>query len=475
MADQPLTTDEEPPLIAVIGMAARFPGADDLAHFWANLIAGRDSVRQVGDEEFLAAGGDPADLADPDLVRAVSVLSGIDRFDAAFFGYSPTEAAVVDPQQRLLLETAYHAVEDAGYAGGFGDRQVGVYAGAGDSRYYPAHLHPQYAGRPGSVALVHAATSNSLGTLATRISYELGLTGPSLSLQTACSTALVAVHQACQDLIDYRCDTALAGAVSVNPGALLGYRYVPGGPFSPDGRCRAFAADAAGTASGDGVGVVVLKRLEDALADGDRIRAVVRGSAVNNDGRRKVGFTAPSPAGQTEAILAAQFAAGIGADTIGLVEAHGTATAMGDPIEVAALTEAFRHSTDRTGYCALGSVKTNIGHLGAAAGIAGFVKAVLALEHRRIPPSLHFDRPNPMIDFAATPFRVATEPAAWPAAAHPRRAAVSAFGVGGTNAHVVLEEAPAAAADARPAERPRWRVLPLSARTPGALRGKEVG
>ncbi|GAA2785387.1 beta-ketoacyl synthase N-terminal-like domain-containing protein [Kitasatospora sp. CM 4170] len=477
MADEHLATDDpmtgdDPPLIAVIGMAARFPGAADVDGFWANLAAGRDSMRQVDDDEFLAAGGDPADLADPDLVRTVSVLEGIDRFDAAFFGYSPTEAAVVDPQQRLLLETAYHAVEDAGYAGGFGDRQVGVYAGAGDSRYYPSHLHPQYAGRPGSVALVHAATSNSLGTLATRVSYELGLTGPSLSLQTACSTALVAVHQACQDLIDYRCDTALAGAVSVNPSALLGYRWVPGGPFSPDGYCRAFAADAAGTSSGDGVGVVVLKRLEDAIADGDRIRAVVRGSAVNNDGRRKVGFTAPSPAGQTEAVLAAQLAAGVTADTIGLVEAHGTATAMGDPVEVAALTEAFRHSTDERGYCALGSVKTNIGHLGAAAGIAGFVKAVLALEHRRIPPTLHFERPNPLIDFAATPFRVPTALEDWPSGRHPRRAAVSAFGVGGTNAHVVLEEAPAVPADSRAPEQARWRVLPLSARTPGALRGQ---
>ncbi|MFF3485351.1 type I polyketide synthase [Streptomyces sp. NPDC002701] len=467
--------DQEIPAVAVIGMAGRFPGADDLDTFWDNLAAGRESVRPVTDEEFLAAGGDARDLDDPSLVRMASVVEGMDRFDAGFFGYSPAEAAVVDPQQRLLLETAYHALEDAGCLGGDrGDDRFGVYAGSGDSRYYPAHVYPRYAGQPGSVELVHAATANSLGTLATRVSYELGLTGPSVSLQTACSTALVAVHTACQDLLDFRCDTALAAAVSLNPSAALGYRHVPDGPFSPDGHCRAFAADAAGTSSGDGVGAVVLKRLEDALADGDPIRAVIRGSAVNNDGRRKVGFSAPSSAGQTEVVLAAQAQAEVDAGTIGLIEAHGTATKLGDPIEVSALTEAFRQSTRETGFCALGSVKTNIGHLGAAAGIAGLIKAVLALEHRQIPPSLHFERPNPLIDFASGPFRVPTALEDWPASDdHPRRAAVSAFGIGGTNAHVILEEAPPAAPAApRPPEDGRRLVLPLSARTAGALRGQ---
>ncbi|MCX5214400.1 acyltransferase domain-containing protein [Kitasatospora sp. NBC_00240] len=465
--------------IAVVAMAARFPGADTVEEFWENLAAGRDSVRPITDEEFLAAGGDPADLTDPQLVRMASVVEGIDRFDAAFFGWSPADAALVDPQQRLLLECAYHALEQAGLASGADERIVGVYAGAGDSRYYPAHIHPRFAGRPGSVSLVHAATANSLGTLATRISYELGLTGPSLSLQTACSTGLVAVHMGCQALLDHTCDIALAGAASLNPSAMLGYHHLPDGPFSPDGRCRPFDADAAGTSSGDGVGVVVLKRLADALADGDRIRAVVRGSAINNDGRRKVGFTAPSTEGQLEAILAAQVAADVTADSIGYLEAHGTATRMGDPIEVAALTRAFRESTDRRQFCALGSVKSNIGHLGVAAGMAGFVKAVLALEHRQIPPTLHFATPNPLIDFAAGPFRVPTGLEEWPAGAQPRRAAVSAFGVGGTNAHVVLEEAPA-----RPAPLPApvasgtgpaWQVLPLSARTPGALHGQREG
>ncbi|WP_338895252.1 beta-ketoacyl synthase N-terminal-like domain-containing protein [Streptomyces sp. TG1A-60] len=472
MAEPTTEPDEEVPAVAVIGMAARFPGADDVDAFWKNLAAGREAVRPVTDEEFLAAGGDPKDLDDPALIRMASVVEGIDLFDADFFGMSPTEAAVVDPQQRLLLETAYHALEDAGQVREAQEVTTGVYAGAGDSRYYPAHIHPRYAGQPGSMALVHAATANSLGALATRISYELGLTGPSLSLQTACSTALVALHTACQDLLDYRCDLALAGAVFLNPSAVLGYRHVQDGPFSPDGRCRAFSAQAAGTSSGNGGGLVVLKRLEDALADGDRIRAVVRGSAVNNDGRRKVGFSAPSAAGQTEVILAAQVQGDIDAGTIGLVEAHGTATRIGDPIEVAALTEAFRQSTDRRGFCALGSVKTNIGHLGAAAGIAGVVKAVLALEHRQIPPSLHFDAPNPLIDFASSPFRVPTELEGWPDAGHPRRAAVSALGIGGTNAHVVLEEAPASTPEPRPAETSRRHVLPLSARTAGALRGQ---
>ncbi|MFH9096198.1 type I polyketide synthase [Streptomyces albidoflavus] len=475
MDDPQALPQDEAPAVAVIGMAARFPGADDVDAFWDNLARGHESVRPVSDEEFLAAGGDPDDLDDPSLIRMASVIEGIDRFDSGFFGYSPAEAAVVDPQQRLLLETAYHALEDAGHLGeDTPSATTGVYAGSGDSRYYPAHVHPRFAGQPGSVALVHAATANSLGTLATRVSYELGLTGPSLSLQTACSTGLVALHTAFQDLVEYRCDTALAAAVSLNPSAHLGYRHVPDGPFSPDGHCRTFADDAAGTSSGDGVGVVVLKRLEDALTDGDRIRAVVRATAVNNDGRRKVGFTAPSTQGQTEVVLAAQAQAGIDADTIGLVEAHGTATRIGDPIEVAALTEAFRESTDRRGYCALGSVKTNIGHLGAAAGMAGLVKAVLALEHRRIPPSLHFERPNPLIDFASGPFRVPTTLEEWrEEPGHPRRAAVSAFGVGGTNAHVILEEAPPVApAPPRPSEDGRRLVLPLSARTSGALRGQ---
>ncbi|MEU3495725.1 beta-ketoacyl synthase N-terminal-like domain-containing protein [Kitasatospora cineracea] len=464
--------------IAVVGLAARMPGAATAAEFWNLLAEGREAARTISDEEFLAAGGDPADLDDPSLVRRVSMVDGFDRFDAEFFGFSPADAELLDPQQRLLLESAYHALEDAGYPMLPEEQVVGVYAGADDSHYYPAHVHPLFAGRPSSIEATHAAISNSLGSLATRISYELGLTGPSMTVQTTCSTGLVAIHTACQELLGLRCDLAVAAAASINPAGLLGYRYVPDGPFSPDGRVRAFDADARGTADGSGVGVVVLKRLADALADGDRIRAVIKGSAVNNDGRRKVGFTAPSVEGQLEVILEAQAVAGVDADSIGYVEAHGTGTAIGDPIEVAALTGAFRESTDRRQYCALGSAKTNIGHLGAAAGMAGFIKTVLALEHRAIPPNLHFERPNPLIDFAASPFRVPTSLEPWERDGGPRRAAVSAFGVGGTNAHVVLEEAPEpprpeAPEPPRPgtgAEDGHWRVLPLSARTPGALR-----
>jgi phthiocerol/phenolphthiocerol synthesis type-I polyketide synthase E len=471
-----LNEDESAELLAVVGMAGRFPGADTLEEFWALLSEGRHGVREITEEEFLDAGGDPADLDDPALVRAAAVLPDSDCFDAAFFGYGPAEAELIDPQQRVLLETAYHALEDAGYADGHGDRVVGVYAGAGDSRYYAGNVHPRFAGEPTSVGLVHAATANSLGTLATRLSYDLELTGPSVSLNTACSTALVAVHTAGEALAGYACDIAVVGAVSVEPQAMLGYRHVPDGPLSPDGFCRPFSADAAGTAGGDGAGVLVLRRLSDALEDGDRIRAVIRGSAINNDGRRKVGFSAPSPAGQAEVIVAAHVAAGVDAGTVTYVEAHGTATRLGDPIEVSALTEAFRETTDRRGYCALGSVKGNIGHLGAAAGIAGIIKTVLALEHRAIPPTLHHDDPNPLIDFASSPFRVPTALEPWTSEG-PLRAGVSAFGVGGTNAHVVLEEAPPRRERPRPAQgpgsgAPAWTVLPVSARTRDGLAGQ---
>ncbi|MFI9273249.1 type I polyketide synthase [Kitasatospora sp. NPDC052896] len=463
--------------IAVIGLAARLPGASDATEFWDLLATGRDASRPISDQEFLAAGGDPADLKDPSLVRRISTVEGIEEFDAAFFNLSPADAELLDPQQRLLLECAYHALEDAGHASTPEDPQdprapiVGVYAGADDSHYYPAHVHPRFAHRPSSVAATHAAISNSLGALATRLSYHLGLTGPSLTVQTTCSTALVALHTACQELLAYHCDIALTAAASINTSAPLGYHHTPDGPFSPDGRVRAFDANAQGTADGNGVGVVVLKRLEDALADGDRIRAVIKGSAVNNDGRRKVGFTAPSLQGQHEVILQAQQAAGIDADTIGYVEAHGTGTRLGDPIEVAALTTAFRTTTTRHQYCALGSVKTNIGHLGAAAGMAGLLKAVLALEHQAIPPNLHFENPNPLIDFTTSPFYVPTTLTPWPHTGSPRRAAVSAFGVGGTNAHVILEEAPHhPTPPAPPAPQDRPRILPLSAHTPTALR-----
>ncbi|MEU5683736.1 type I polyketide synthase [Streptomyces venezuelae] len=451
--------------IAVIGMAGRFPGARDLTAFWDNLTAGRESVAPIDDAEYLAAGGDPARLDDPYLVKMASVVDGIDEFDAEYFGYPPAEAELLDPQQRLFLECAHHVLEHAGYGPGTTQGPVGVYAGAQQSRYYLDHVHPRV--RAGdTLAQHHAQLGNVTSTLATRVSYELGLTGPSLSVQTACSTSLVAVHLACQDLLDERCDVALAGGVSLNPALRQGYRYVQDGPFSRDGHCRPFDADANGMLGGEGVGAVLLKRLADALADGDHIHAVIKGTAINNDGDRKVGFAAPSVAGQAEVLVTARTLAGVDADTIGLIEAHGTGTPVGDPIEVAALTRAFALDTDRTGFCALGSVKSNIGHLDAAAGIAGLIKAVLALEHRTVPASLNFRNPNPHLSLDTTPFYVPTTTSPWPAAPHPRRAGVSSLGIGGTNAHVVLEEAPAAAPRS---EDTAEHLLVFSARTPEAL------
>lgn len=450
--------------IAIIGLACRFPGARNATEFWANLEAGRESIRDVSDEEYLAAGGDPAALDDPYLVRVESDFPDMDRFDARFFDYSPAEAELLDPQQRIFLECGYHALEDAGYHATRYPGAIGVYAGANESRYYLDNVYPWLAGAPVSVAGFAAQTANSSGMLPTRLSYHLGLRGPSVFVQTTCSTSLVTVHLACQDLLNYGADMALAGGVELNPALRRGYRYVPDGPFSPDGRCRAFSVDAAGMAGSNGVGLVVLKRLAEALADRDHIRAVIKGTAINNDGNRKVGLTAPSVQGQVEVIVAAQALAQVSAGEISYLEAHGTGTKVGDPIEVAALTEAFRRSTDRRQFCALGSVKTNIGHLVSAAGIAGLIKTVLALEHRTIPPSLNFTRPNPLIDFANTPFSVVTTATPWRCDG-PRRAGVSSFGFGGTNAHAIVEEAPPRPVTQRS---PAWSILPLTAKTPSA-------
>ncbi|MFH0245594.1 beta-ketoacyl synthase N-terminal-like domain-containing protein [Streptomyces sp. HK10] len=460
------TLDSAESDIAVVAVEGRFPGAPSIGEFWELLKDGRESIRPVSDRDYLAAGGAPAGLTDPHLVRVECTLDDIDLFDAEFFGFQPAEAELLDPQQRIFIECAYHAFEKAGCVPGDYDGAIGVYAGASQSQYYLHNVHPTYARRPGTVDSYIGSVANASSALVTRVSYLLNLTGPSVAVQTACSTSLVAVHMACQDLLDYRCDLALAGGASVNPAARLGYQYVPDGPFSPDGHCRPYSADAAGMSPGDGVGVVLLKRLPDALADGDTVRAVIKGSAVNNDGSRKVGFTAPSVKGQRDVIVAAQTAAGVSADAIGYVEGHGTATPVGDPIEVSALTKAFASSTDRTGFCALGSVKSNLGHLDAAAGIAGLIKAVLALENEAIPPTLHFSEPNKLIDFESSPFVVADALREWPRSGVPRLAGVSSFGVGGTNAHVVLAEAPPQPVrehDGRP------EVVLLSAATPGAL------
>jgi amino acid adenylation domain-containing protein len=452
--------------VAIIGMAGRFPGAGDVAELWRNLRDGVESIRPLGDEELRAAGVDPASLGHPDLVKAAAMPRDFDHFDATFFGFSHREAEVMDPQQRLLLECAWEALEDAGYGQGeVGTGPIGVFAGISTSTYllYQVLANPAILQ---TLDQLHIDLGNSGDYVTTRISHKLNLTGPSYLVQSACSTALVAVHAALQSLLAEECDMALAGSASINVGQLRGYRYQEGGIVSRDGRCRAFDAKAQGAIVGSGLGMVVLKRLADALADGDAIRAVVKGSAVNNDGLHKAGYTAPSAEGEAKVIVEALARSGVAAADVSYVEAHGSGTALGDPIEVAALTRAFGLDGRRR-RCALGSVKTNIGHLATAAGIAGLIKTVLALEHRTIPPSLHFERPNPEIDFAAGPFYVNAELAPWPAGGTPRRAGVSAFGFGGTNAHVVLEEAPAA--DSTTASPRPGQLLLLSAKSPGAL------
>ncbi|MFF3566762.1 amino acid adenylation domain-containing protein [Nocardia jiangxiensis] len=452
--------------IAVIGMDGRFPGAPDLTTFWDNLIEGREGAEEFSLAQFLAAGGTEAEYNDPALVRVASTVEGIDRFDADFFGYRPSEAELIDPQQRLFLECCHQALQQSGQVPDRFDGRIGVYAGSSQSRYFLENVYPHVMDQANSMASLPATSGSSPGGIATRVAYKLGLTGPAMSVQTACSTSLVAIHVACQDLLSYQCDVALAGGASLNPNPHQGYQAIADGPLSPDGRCRAFDAGANGMFPGDGVGVVVLKRLADALADGDPIRAVIKGSAVNNDGNRKAGYGAPSAPGQVEVILAAQAAAGTTPEDIGYVEAHGTGTPVGDPIELRALDDAFRTGTDRTGYCLLGSVKTNLGHLDAAAGVAGFIKTVLALENRTIPPSLHYSAPNPLFDLDASPFRVVTGPTEWTESL-PELAAVSSFGIGGTNAHVILGRAPQRESDRGNSGAPE--VLALSARTPEAL------
>jgi amino acid adenylation domain-containing protein len=450
--------------IAVIGLAGRFPGAADLDEFWQNLRAGVESIRFFTRDELLAAGVDPLLAGDPSYVPAKGVLAGADLFDARFFDYSPREAQIMDPQQRLFLECAWTALEDAGYAGGAVPGGVGVFAGTAENSYAAAVYGDAELMR--SVGPFQASLANKQDYLPARVSYKLGLEGPSVNVQTACSTSLVAVHLACRSLLDGECELALAGGVSVRGSQREGYRWEQGGIASPDGHTRAFDAAARGTVTGNGVGVVVLRRLAGALAAGDAVRAVIRGSAVNNDGSRKAGFTAPSVDGQARVIRRAQQAAGVSPETITYVEAHGTGTELGDPIEVAGLEQAFRAGTERAGFCALGSVKTNIGHLDAAAGVAGLIKTVLALEHELLPPSLHFSRPNPRIELAGSPFYVNAALAPWARGAAPRRAGVSAFGIGGTNAHLVLEEAPA---PVPPAPSRGVALLVLSARSAAAL------
>ncbi|MFH8368434.1 type I polyketide synthase [Streptomyces sp. NPDC018031] len=450
--------------VAIIGMACRFPGAATPDSFWNNLRDGRESLVFFSDDELLAGGVDPAELNRPGYVKAGHVLADLEMFDAAHFGVPDDEAEILDPQHRHFLECALAALEDSGYEPLNHPDEIGVFAGAGMNTYLLTQLAERFRNES-SVGHYRLMLANDKDFLATRVSYKLNLRGPSLSVNTACSTGLVAVHQACLSLLAGECGTALAGAVHLRVPQDQGYLHQDGMIFSPDGHCRAFDADAGGTVISSGVGVVVLKRLVDAVADGDTVHAVIKGTAVNNDGSHKTGYTAPSVERQADVIRDAQRVADCPAETIGYVEAHGTGTPLGDPIEVAALTRAFEGVPP--GQVLLGSVKTNIGHLDTAAGLAGLIKTTLMLRHRTVAPSLHFRKPNPDIDLTNGPFRIATETAAWTAGPGPRRAGVSSFGVGGTNAHVVLEEPPAPAPAASASGGPE--LLVLSARTPQAL------
>ncbi len=454
--------------IAVIGMAGRFPLAPDLDAFWDMLENGREAVQTFSDEELRAAGVEPALLEHPAYVKSGLVVPDVECFDAAFFDMSQADAEIADPQQRLFLECAYLALEQAGYPPTTATALVGVYAGVGENLYRTHCLDPRMEHLLPMVGAYRLHLLNGRDFISTRVAYKLDLKGPAVTVQTACSTSLVAVHMACQSLLNFECDLALAGAASLDLPQGTGYRYQEGMILSPDGHCRAFDAAATGTVVGGGVGVVVLKRLADALADRDTIHAVIKGSAINNDGADKIGFTAPSISGQAAVILEAQTAADVHPEDISYIEAHGTGTPLGDPIEVQALTQAFRTATQLNGYCAIGSVKTNIGHADTAAGIAGLIKTVLALKHKTLPASLHFQQPNPQIDFASSPFFVNAEHSAWKAApGQPRCAGVSSFGIGGTNAHLIVQEAPVLAEETPPSR--NFQLLLLSAKTPTAL------
>jgi phthiocerol/phenolphthiocerol synthesis type-I polyketide synthase E len=450
--------------IAIIGVSCRFPGAKNTTEFWENLCGGVESISFLKTEDLERSNIDQANFSEANYVKAAPVLDGIEAFDATFFGYSPKEAEVMDPQQRLFLECAWEAIEDAGYDSKAYRGQVGVYAGARTNTY----IFNIFSNRNAleSLGSFEVGLGNDLAFLPTRVSYKLDLRGPSYAVQTACSTSLVAVHLACQSLLIDECQMAIAGGVAINVPHKTGYLYRPGGIVSPDGHCRAFDADAQGTIFGSGVGVIVLKRLADALSDGDAIQAVIKGSATNNDGALKASFTAPSVLPQTEVILEALANADINPESISYIEAHGTGTALGDPIEIRALTKAFRTSANANNFCAIGSVKTNIGHLDAAAGIAGLIKTVLALKHKQLPPSLHFESPNPDIDFANSPFYVNDQLRNWEGNGSRLRAGVSSFGVGGTNAHVILEEAPEPEPPCASRER---QLIVVSARSEAAL------
>ena len=453
--------------VAIIGLAGRFPGAKDIDAFWQNLQDGVESITFFSEEELEAARVEPALLKNLNYVKANGIMPDVDLFDASFFGFSAQEAELMDPQERLFLECAWEALENSGYNPEEYQGAIAVYAGmlAGTRTYLLNNIYsnPELVQLLGDLQL---GIANEKDFLATRVAYKLNLKGHCVSVQTACSTSLVAVHLAVQSLLNGECDMALAGGVSIHVPQKSGYLYGEGMMLSPDGHCRAFDAGARGTVISDGVGVVLLKRLAEAFEDGDCIQAIIRGSAINNDGSVKIGYTAPSVDRQAAVISKAQGIASIPAETISYVEAHGTGTVLGDTIEIAALTKAFRNTTQKKGFCAIGSLKTNVGHMDSAAGVAGLIKTVLALKHGLLPPSLNFEEPNPKIDFENSPFYVNDRLSEWKSNGTPRRAGVSSFGIGGTNAHVVLEEAPKR--ETSRSTRPK-QLLVISAKTSSAL------
>ncbi|MCG8669361.1 MAG: amino acid adenylation domain-containing protein [Pseudomonadales bacterium] len=451
--------------VAIVGMSGRFPGADNVESYWKNLCEGKESITFFSKEQLRKAGVPEEVIANPSYVPAKGMLDSISGFDAPFFNFTPREAQITDPQQRLFLECAWEVLEDAGCVANKFQGSIGVFAGIGINQYLMTHLstHPELLATVGDYPMM---IGNDKDFLCTRVAYKLNLNGPAMVLQTACSTSLVAVHTACQSLLNEECDAAIAGGVSFNRLGKDGYFYHEGMIMSPDGHCRAFDKDAKGTVQGQGCGLVMLKRLDDALENNDHIYAVIVGSATNNDGSNKSGYTAPSVEGQANVINMALASANINPGKINYIEAHGTGTPIGDPIEIEGLRKAFQKDDLPSGSCAIGSVKTNIGHLDAASGVAGLIKVAKSIEARMLPPSLHYNNPNPKIDFSKTPFYVNNELKYWKDSILPRFAGISSFGIGGTNAHVILSESPSETRveTARP-----WRIVTLSARTRAAL------
>lgn len=452
--------------IAVVGMSCHFPDAKNYSEFWKNLVNEKESVTYFSDEELRKAGVEEEDLKKPNYVKAGVILQDLEMFDAGFFGLSPKEASIMDPQHRHFLECSWEALEDSGYVPEKFNGPIGVFAGCGMNAYFMFNLltNPKLVKSTGLFLLRH--TGNDKDFLTTRVSYNFNLTGPSVSVQTACSTSLVAIHLAVQSLLNGECDIALAGGVTIDLPQRKGYLFEEGEILSSDGRCRAFDHKSNGTIFGSGAGVVVLRRLADAIEDRDNIHAIIKSTAINNDGSMKVGYFAPSVDGQAQAIAEAIAIADVNPETINYVETHGTGTFIGDPIEVTALTQAFRRFTKKKGFCGIGSVKANIGHLDTAAGVAGFIKTILALKNKKIPASINYEKPNPNIDFDNSPFFVTSKLTEWKVIDHPRRAGISALGVGGTNSHVIVEEAPIIKSSS--ALKP-WQLLVFSARTKSSL------